>query len=102
VAPLGLLRVGGEAEATIPVSTVPDVTALVPAPPRPRRATRRRLVRVLRRGWPLSLVALREQAPLPLGGFVPAPWPAVPEQQPPSLPGRALPQAACSRRQQER
>ena len=94
VAPLWLLRVGGEAEATIPASTVPDVTALVPAPPRTRRATRLRLVSVFRRGWNLILVALLDQAPLPLGCFVPAPWPAVPEQQTPSLPVRALPQAA--------
>jgi hypothetical protein len=94
VATLWLLSVGGEAEETIPASTVPDVTALVPAPPRTRRATRLRLVRVFRRGWTLILVALLDQAPLPLGRFVPEPWPAVLEQQTPSLPVRALPQAA--------
>jgi hypothetical protein len=42
VATLGLLSVGGEAEETIPASTVPDGTALVPTPPRTRRATRLR------------------------------------------------------------
>jgi hypothetical protein len=94
VATLWLLSVGGEAEATIPASPVPDVTALVPAPPRTRRATRLRLVRVFRRGWTLILVALLDQAPLPLGRFVPEPWPVVLEQQTPSLPVRALPQAA--------
>ena len=94
VATLWLLSVGGEADATLPASTVPDVTALVPAPPRTRRATRLRLVSVFRRGWNLILVALLDQAPLPLGCFVPEPWPAVPEQQTPSLPVRALPQAA--------
>jgi hypothetical protein len=96
VATLWLLSVGGEADATVPASTVPDVTVLVPAPPRTRRATRLRLVRVFRRGWNLILVALLDQAPLPLGRFVPEPWPAVPvpEPQTPALPVQALPQAA--------
>ena len=96
VATLWLLRVGGEAEETIPASTVPDVTALVPGQPRTRRATRLRLVSIFRRGWNLILVALLEQAPLPQGRFVPEPWPAVPvrEEATPALPGLALPQAA--------
>ena len=96
VATLWLLRVGGEADATIPVSTVRDVTALVPEPRRTRRATRLRLVSVFRRGWNLILVALLDHAPLPLGRFVPEPWPAVPvpEEEPTSLPVLALPQAA--------
>ena len=96
VATLWLLSVGGEADATIPASTVLDVTALVPQPARTRRATRLRLVSVFRRGWTLILVALLDQAPLPLGRFVPEPWPAVPvpEEATPSLPALALPQAA--------
>jgi hypothetical protein len=96
VATLWLLSVGGEADATIPVSTVRDVTALVPEPRRTRRATRLRLVSVFRRGWNLILVALLDHAPLPLGRFVPEPWPAVPvpEEEPTSLPVLALPQAA--------
>src|SRR5215475_13944509 len=57
VATLWLLSVGGEADATIPVSTVRDVTALVPQPMRTRHATRLRLVSIFRRGWSLSLVA---------------------------------------------
>ena len=94
VATLWLLSVGGEADETIPTSTVLDVTAMVPQPARTRRATRLRLVSVFRRGWTLILVALLDQAPLPLGRFVPEPWPAVPEEEPPSLPVLALPQAA--------
>src|SRR2546430_10545441 len=96
VATLWLLSVGGEADATIPASTVGDVTALVPAPLRTRRATRLRLVSVFRRGWNLILVALLDHAPLPLGRFVPEPWPAVPgpEGEPPALPGLELPEAA--------
>lgn len=90
------LSVGGEAAETIPASTVLDVTALVFQPPRTRRATRRRRVRVVRRGWNLLLVAWLDQAPLPLGRFVPAPWPAipVPAEETPALPVLALPQAA--------
>jgi hypothetical protein len=96
VATLWLLRVGGEAEETIPVSTVPDVTALLPMQPRMRRATRLRLVSIFRRGWTLILVALLDQAPLPLGHFVPEPWPAVAalEEQTPLLPGLEMPLAA--------
>jgi hypothetical protein len=96
VAPLWLLSGGGEAEETIPGSTVPDLMALVPTPQRARRATRLRLTSVFRRGWNLILVALRNQAPLPMGRFVPEPWPAVsvPEEETPSLSGLALPWAA--------
>lgn len=95
-ATLWLLSVGGEAEETIPASTVLDVTALVFQQPRTRRATRLRLVSVFRRGWNLILGALLDQAPLPLGRFVPDPWPAipVPEEETPALPVLALPQAA--------
>ena len=50
VATLWLLSVGGEAEETIPASTVPDVTALAPASSRTRRATRLRLVQCLSPG----------------------------------------------------
>jgi hypothetical protein len=96
VATLWLLRVGGEADATVPASTVLDVTARVPHQPRTRCATRLRLVSVFRRGWNLILVALLDQAPLPLGRFIPEPWPAVPglEEEPPALQVLAMPQAA--------
>lgn len=96
VATLWLLSVGGEADATIPASTVLDVTALVPQPPRTQEATRLRLVSVFRRGWTLILVALLDHAPLPMGRFVPEPWATVPvpEEATPSLPEWALPQAA--------
>jgi len=71
------LSVGGEADEAIPASTVPEGTALLPRPLRLRRATRLRLVRVCRQGWTLSLVALLEQAPRPMGRFIPEPWPPV-------------------------
>jgi len=51
---------------------------------------------VFRRGWTLILVALLDQAPLPLGRLVPEPWPAVSEleAQAPLLPGLEVPLAA--------
>ena len=105
VATLWLLSVGGKAEETLPASTVLDVTALVPQPARTRRATQLRLVSVFRRGWNLILVALLDQAPLPLGRFVPEPWPAVPvPEEVPSparagtAPGRVTPQEAGATR----
>ena len=96
VATLWLLSVGGEADAMIPASTVPDITTLVPRQPRTRQATRLRLVGVFRRGWNLILVALLDQVPLPMGRFMPEPWPAVPvpEEDTPSLPVLPLPRAA--------
>jgi hypothetical protein len=96
VATLWLLSVGGEAEEAILTSTVPDVTALLPMPPRIRCATRLRLVSVFRRGWTIILVALLEQAPLPMGRFIPEPWPAVTARRElaPLLPDLGVPLAA--------
>jgi hypothetical protein len=96
VATLWLLSVGGEADEAIPASTVPEVIALIPMPLRRRRATRLRRVRVFRRGWTIILVALLEQAPLPMGRFIPEPWPAVTARRElaPLLPDLGVPLAA--------
>jgi hypothetical protein len=96
VATLWLLSVGGEADEAIPASTVPEVTALIPRARRRRRATCLRLVSVFRRGWTLILVALLEQAPLPIGRFIPEPWPAVTARRAraPRLPDLEMPLAA--------
>jgi hypothetical protein len=96
VATLWLLSVGGEADEAIPASTVPEVTALIPMALRLRRATCLRLVSVFRRDWTLILVALLEQAPLPMGRFIPEPWPAVTAQRElaPFLPDLTMPLAA--------
>jgi hypothetical protein len=77
VATLWLLSVGGMADASIPDSTLPDVSAALGCQRRQRRATRLRLVSVFRRGWILILVALLDHDPLPLGVFLPEPWPGV-------------------------
>ena len=83
------------AEDAIPESTLLDVTALCPGRPRTRRATRLRLVSVFRQGWVTLLVALLRQEPLPVGRFVPEPWPAIPLwTEEASTPALALPKAA--------
>jgi len=78
VATLWLLSVGGMAEETIPESTLRDVSEALASQRHQRRATRLRLVSIFRRGWITILVALLEQAPLPLGAFLPEPWPRLP------------------------
>ena len=51
---------------------------------------------IFRRGWNLILVALLDQAPLPVGCFIPEPWPvvAVLEDQGALLLGLEMPLAA--------
>ncbi len=95
VATWWLLRVGEVADETMPVSTRLDVTGMCPERPRTRRATRLRLVRVLRQGWVTLLVAVLRHEPMPQGRFVPEPWPVVPplEEEVP-VPVRAMPKAA--------
>lgn len=75
VATLWLLSVGGEADASLPVGTLPLLPSTVCQPPRQRSATRLRLVSVFRQGWTCVLVALLTHQRLPLGHFVPDPWP---------------------------
>ena len=95
VATLWLLSVGGEADETIPASTLLDVTGVCPERQRTRRATRLRLVSVFRQGWARRLIALLRQEPLPEGRLVPEPWPAVPPLEgAPSEPPVVLPVAA--------
>jgi hypothetical protein len=98
VATLWLLSVGGEAElldATVPASTLPDVTQALALGRRQRRATRLRVVSVFRRGLALIWAALLNRTPLPTGRFVPEPWPTVlgvgHARPTPSTVGRACP-----------
>lgn len=85
VATLWLLSVGAAADEAIPDSTLLDVTTSLGAPRRQRRATRLRLVSVFRRGWVTVLVALLNDAPLPLGSFPPDRWPASTDRPPLTL-----------------
>jgi hypothetical protein len=75
VATLWLLSVGGMAEETLPVSTLLPLPTAGRLPSRPRRATPLRVVSVFRQGWIPMLVALLNHRRLPLGRFVPEPWP---------------------------
>lgn len=68
LATLWLLSVGGYAEQTVLLATVPDL-ADIPHP------TRTRQVSIFRRGWILILAAFITQSPVPLGHFIPEPWP---------------------------
>lgn len=75
VATLWLLSVGGEADERLPPSTLLDLTEDLVGTRRTRRATQLRLVSVFRRGWITILVALLNRRRLPLGRFIPEPWP---------------------------
>jgi hypothetical protein len=81
VATLWLLSVGGEAEASVPPSTLPDLTGCLGQGRRQRRATRLRLSSVFRQGWNLILVALLHGRRLPTGRFVPEPWPRAEDRE---------------------
>jgi hypothetical protein len=79
VATLWVVSVGGEADATLPASGL----AVVPVRPgarrlRPHGRTRPRLLSCFRRGVLTILAALITGQNLPLGRFVPEPWPARP------------------------
>jgi hypothetical protein len=78
VATVWLVSVGGEAEETLSAPTLPDLATSLPPPPRPHQAAHLRLISVFRRGWNLILAALLTQPPLPLGRWVPEPWPTRP------------------------
>ncbi len=75
VTTLWLLSVGGMAEEAIPVGTLLALPANDEPGSRPRRATQLRLASVFRQGWISILVALLNHHRLPLGRFVPEPWP---------------------------
>jgi hypothetical protein len=75
VATLWLLRVGGEADETIPADPLLPLPTPELSPCRQRQATRLRLVSGFRQGWLAIRVALLNQRRLPPGGCVPQPWP---------------------------
>lgn len=75
VATLWVVSVGGQADASLPASSFDLLPVLHPARRRPRRASRPRLLSCFGRGITLILVALLRQDPLPLGRFMPIPWP---------------------------
>jgi len=72
---LWLLSVGGLVEATLPVSTLLPLKDADNPASQPWPVTQLRLVSIFRQGWITILVALLNQRHLPLGRFVPEPWP---------------------------
>jgi Transposase DDE domain len=78
VATLWVVSVGGEADATLPVSSLEDLPELHVARRRATGRTRPRLLSCFRRGVLTILTALLQGQPLPLGRFLPEPWPTEP------------------------
>src|ERR671932_2619048 len=78
VATLWVVSVGGEADATLPVSSLEDLPELHVARRRATGRTRPRLLSCFRRGVLTILAALLQGQPLPLGRFLPEPWPTEP------------------------
>jgi hypothetical protein len=83
VATLWLVRVGGAAEAEESAASVPDLDRLLDGAAERPQARRWRLVSVFQRGWITILVALLDHQRLPVGRWLPEPWPAAPEQPEP-------------------
>ena len=75
VATLWVVRVGGEADATLPASSLDALPSTHIARRRTTAATRPRTVGCFRRGILRILVALLRHEPLPHGRFIPVPWP---------------------------
>lgn len=80
VATLWVVSVGGEAETLLPASSLDALPPLHTARKRARRANQPRLVRCFRRGLLTIRVALIQGAYLPVGRFMPTPWPCSPTQ----------------------
>jgi hypothetical protein len=78
VATLWVVSVGGEADATLPVSSLEALPELHVARRRATGRARPRLLSCFRRGVLTILAALLQGQPLPLGRFLPEPWPTEP------------------------
>lgn len=95
VATLWVVSVGGEADATLPASSLATLPPLHVARRRASTRTRARLLSCFRRGVVTILATLLRGEELPGGRFVPEPWPTVPPKARPSTP-RVKPIGAIS------
>jgi hypothetical protein len=75
VATLWVVSVGGQAEATLPASSFEDLPESHIARRRTPKPSQPRLLSCFRRGILVIIAALMTGQPLPLGGFLPEPWP---------------------------
>jgi hypothetical protein len=75
VATLWVLSVGGEADANIPASSLDALPENHIARRRPAKNSCARLLSCFHRGVMNIITALIAQSPLPLGRFIPEPWP---------------------------
>jgi hypothetical protein len=91
VATLWLVRVGGADEAAEAVE-LPELR-LWSETEQPR-TKRWRLVSVFARGWVVILTALINHDALPLGEFIPEPWPLLPQAPDPALAQPEIPRVA--------
>ena len=91
VATLWLVRVGGADEVAEAV-TLPELQGWSAA--EQPRTKRWRLVSVFARGWTVIIVALINQEEVPLGTFLPEPWPLLPEAPETAPAQEEIPRAA--------
>ena len=75
VATLWVLSVGGEADANLPVSSLHSLPENHIARQRPPRKSSLRLLSCFQRGLTIIVIALISHQRLPLGRFIPQPWP---------------------------
>ena len=78
VATLWVVSVGGEVDATLPASSLEALPVLHVARRRATGRTRPRLLSCFRRGVLTILAALLQGQGVPLGRFLPEPWPTEP------------------------
>ena len=78
VATLWVVSVGGEADASLPASSLQALPETHIARRRASKRSRPRLLSCFARGLAVILAALLRHDPLPLGRFIPEPWPDKP------------------------
>ena len=76
VATLWVVSVGGEADATVPASSLSELPDTHIARRRSTRRTRPRLLSCFRRGWIVLICHLIAGLAVPIGHFYSEPWPA--------------------------
>jgi hypothetical protein len=70
-----VVSVGGEADATLPVSSLAELPETHIARRRTAKRSQPRLLSCFRRGWIHLMCCLIAGAPTPIGRFSPEPWP---------------------------